>query len=168
MARTVVFAVHSTASVEQIHQAFCEERYWQARLKKFGGFGVLESLTVAHDGTATVVVSQNLRPNSLPRLVSRFFPREWKVVQTETWRPVAVNRVEGDVAITTYGAPGAGSGRVLVGPTPNGARLDCSATVTFTAPLVSGSIEAVMGKLLAQQIGVIGKFTTTWIADTAR
>lgn len=167
MARTVVFAVHSTASVEQIHQAFCDERYWQARLKKFGGFGRLETLTVDDDGTATVIVSQNLRPESLPSLVSRFFPREWKVVQSETWRPVAADRVEGEVAITTYGAPGAGSGRILLGPAPNGARLDCTATVTFNAPLVGGSIEAVMGKLLAQQIGVIGKFTTTWIADTA-
>ena len=110
MARTVVFAVHSTASVEQIHHAFCDERYWRARLKKFGGFGTLETLAVGQDGTATVVVSQNLRPESLPSLVSRFFPREWKVVQSETWRPVAADRVEGEVTITTYGAPGAGSG----------------------------------------------------------
>ncbi|KKE99690.1 DUF2505 domain-containing protein [Mycolicibacterium obuense] len=166
MARTVVFAVHSTASVEQIHHAFCDERYWRARLKKFGGFGTLETLAVGQDGTATVVVSQNLRPESLPSLVSRFFPREWKVVQSETWRPVAADRVEGEVTITTYGAPGAGSGRILVCPTPSGARLDCTATVTFNAPLVGGSIEAVMGKLLAQQIGVIGKFTTMWIAES--
>jgi len=167
MARKVVFAVDSAASVEQIHRAFCDERYWRARLKKFGGFGRLDTLTVEPDGTASVVVTQNLRPESLPALVSRFFPREWKVVQSETWRPVPGGEVHGDVAITTYGAPGSGSGRIVVGPVPAGARLDCTATVEFRAPLVGRSIETVMGTLLAQQIGVIGKFTTTWIAESA-
>ncbi|AFM18247.1 Protein of unknown function (DUF2505) [Mycolicibacterium chubuense NBB4] len=167
MSRTVDFAVESTASVEQIHRAFCERDYWLARLKAFGGFGRLDSLEVGADGCATVVVTQDLRHDALPGLVARFFPHEWKVVQNETWGPVEDGRLRGIVSITTYGAPGTGVGKVVMEPVPVGSRLTCAATVEFKVPLVGAMIEAVMGKLLAQQISVIQQFTTKWIAEFA-
>ena len=129
----------------------------------FGGFGKLDSLIVDTGGSVSVVVVQDLRHESLPGLVARFFPRSWQVVQTETWTPIGDGRVQGEVGIAARGAPGSGSGAALLAPAPRGSRLTCTATVEFKVPLVGGKIESLMGHSLVQQISVIQRFTAKWI-----
>ncbi len=85
MPRTVDFSIESSASVEQIRSAFSAEDYWLARLAAFGGLGRLDSLTIDTDGSASVVIIHELRHDGLPGLVANFFPRDWQVVQNETW-----------------------------------------------------------------------------------
>jgi hypothetical protein len=164
--RSVDFSVESSATVEQLYSAFSAEDYWLARLATFGGFGRLDSLILA-DGSAAVVIIQDLHHEGLPGLVAKFFPREWQVVQTETWSPIDDGLVRGEISIVTHGAPGSGLGTALLAPAQNGSRLDCTATVEFKVPLVGGKIESVVARLLAQQISGLQRFTTNWITEHA-
>jgi Protein of unknown function (DUF2505) len=167
MPRSFDFSVESPVSVEQIHSAFSEEDYWLARLAAFGGIGRLDSLIVGTDGSVTVVIIGDVRHEGLPGLVAKLYPREWQVVQNETWSPIDGGRVRGEVSIATRGAPGSGLGMVLLAPAQNGSRLKCTATVEFKVPLVGGKIESFIGHQLVQQIAVIQRFTTKWITEHA-
>lgn len=167
MPRSVDFSVESSASVEQIHWAFTEEDYWVARMAAGGGFGKLESLTIGTDGSVTVTMVHNLRPDGLPGPIAKFFPRDWKVVQDETWSPIGGGVVRGEVGIATYGAPGSGRGTALLSPAPTGSLLECTATVEFKVPLVGGKIEALIGRLLGPQFSALQRFTAKWIAENS-
>lgn len=165
--RSVDFSVDSSATVEQLHSAFSEESYWLARLATFGGFGRLDTLTIDPDGSTRVVIIQDLRHEGLPGLVAKFFPREWQVVQTETWSPIDDGQVRGEISIVTHGAPGSGLGTAVLAPTPHGSRLNCSATVEFKVPLIGGKIESLISRLLAQQISGLQRYTVKWITEQA-
>lgn len=168
MPRSVDFSIESPATVEQIHSAFSEEDYWHARLMAFGGgINKLDSLTIDADGSVNVVIVQDARHEGLPKLVAKFFPRNWKVVHEETWSPIDDGLVRGEISITTHGAPGSGFGTALLAPVQNGSRLDCSATVEFNVPLIGGKVESLVGRQLARQFSVIQRFTTGWIDENA-
>ena len=113
MPRTVDFSVESSASVEEIRWAFSEESYWLARMAAFGGFGKLDSLIIGPEGSVTVALVHDLAPDGLPRPFAKFFPRNWQVVQDETWGPIDDGLVRGEVGITAHGAPGSGRGTAL-------------------------------------------------------
>jgi Protein of unknown function (DUF2505) len=168
MPRSVDFLIESSASVEQIHSAFCEEDYWLARLEAFGGgIGKLDSLIIGTDGSVTVAISEDVRHERLPGLVAKFYPRDWQVVQSETWSPIGEGLVRGEVSIASHGAPGSGFGTALLAPARNGSRLECTATVEFKVPLVGGKIESLLGRQLAKQFSVIQGFTAKWITEHA-
>jgi hypothetical protein len=167
MPRSVDFCLEASTTVEQILWAFSEETYWRARLAAFGGFGRLDSLNIGTDDSVAVVIIQELRHERLPGLVAKFFPRRWRVVQEETWRPIGGGVVRGEVSVATHGAPGSGFGTALLAPAKNGSRMECTATVEFKVPLVGGKIETLMGRLMVQQMSVIQRFTTDWITEHA-
>jgi hypothetical protein len=167
MPRSFDFSVESSVSVEQIHSAFSEEDYWLARLEPLGGIVRLDSMIIGTDGSVTVVIIQDLRHEGLPGLVAKFYPRDWQVVQNETWCPIGGGLVRGEVSIAARGAPGSGLGTVLLAPAQNGSRLKCTATVEFKVPLVGGKIESYIGRQMVQQISEIECFTTKWITEHA-
>ena len=167
MPRSFDFSVESPVTVERIQSAFSEEDYWLARLAAFGGIGRLDSLIVDTDGSVTVAIIGDVRHEGLPGLVAKLYPREWQVVQNETWSPIDGGRVRGEVSIATRGAPGSGLGLVLLAPAQNGSRLKCTATVEFKVPLVGGKIESFIGRQLVQQISEIQRFTAKWITEHA-
>jgi len=167
MPRTVDFSVESSASVEEIRWAFSEESYWLARMAAFGGFGKLDSLIIGPEGSVTVALVHDLAPDGLPRPFAKFFPRNWQVVQDETWGPIDDGLVRGEVGITAHGAPGSGRGTALLAPAKNGSCLKCTATVEFKVPLVGGKIEGLIGRLMVPQFSVIQRFTAKWITENA-
>jgi Protein of unknown function (DUF2505) len=165
--RSFDFSVESSASVGQIHSAFSERDYWLERLATFSGIGRLDSMTVDTGGAVSVIVVQDLRREVLPGLLAKLYPREWRVVQKETWSPIGKGKVRGELSFVTHGAPGSGLGAATLIPTRKGSRLDCSATVEFKVPLVGGKIENFIGGQLVEQISVILDFTTNWITEHA-
>ncbi|KRE34705.1 hypothetical protein ASG82_00335 [Mycobacterium sp. Soil538] len=167
MPRSFDFSVESSTSVEEIQSAFSERDYWLARLAAFGGTSGLESVTTDAEGSVTVIVVQDLRRELLPGLLAKLYPREWRVVQEETWSPIGGGVVFGELSFVTHGAPGSGFGTAKLIPTPTGSRLECSATVEFKVPLVGGKIESFIGGQLVDQISVVQDFTTKWIAEHA-
>ncbi|MED5814024.1 DUF2505 domain-containing protein [Mycolicibacterium sp. 050232] len=165
MPRSFNFSLQSAATVEQIHSAFSREDYWLTRLTSFGAAGRLESLTVEPDGRVIAVAVHDLRPDGLPQAIAKFFPRQWRVVQTEIWKPTGDGRVRGKVSVVTHGAPGSGTGRVTLAPTRHGSQLKGTGTVEFRVPLVGGQIEKVMGRGLVQNMSVLQDFTAQWINE---
>ena len=165
--RSVDFSVDSSATVEQFHSAFSDESYWLARLATGGGSARLDSLIIDRDGCTKVVVVQDLQHEGLSGLVAKFFPREWRVVHTETWSPIDDGQVRGEISIVAHGAPGSGHGTAVLAPAQNGSRLSCAVTVEFKVPLVGGKIESIASRSLAQQISEVERYTVKWIAEQA-
>ena len=167
MPRSFDVSVQSPARVEQVHSAFSDEEYWLARLAAFGGLGRLDSLAVGADGTAAVIIIQDLRQELLPALLAKLFPADLRVVHRETWGPVGSGEVRGAISFTAIGAPGSVLGRALLVPDGNGSRLQVTTTVRFRVPLIGGKIEGYIGGQAAEMIASVNRFTTAWITGDA-
>lgn len=155
--------METPATVEQIQLAFAEEEYWLARLANFGGTGRLDSLAIGSDGAVVATLVHDLRPEGLPGPLAKFYPRQWRSVQTERWRPIGDGCVRGEVNIITHGAPGSGAGRTLLAPARCGSQLKCTATVEFKVPLIGGQIENMIGRSLVENTTAVQEFTAQWI-----
>ena len=160
MPRSFEFSVESSVSVEQIHSAFSEEDYWLARLAAFRGSGRLDSLTIGTDGSAHVVIIQDLRQDWLPGLFAKLYPRDLQVVQNETWSLVGGGLVRGEVSTTARGA-------VLPAPAQTAAHLNCTATMEVKVPLVGGKLESLMGRQMIEATPAMLRFTAKWITERA-
>lgn len=167
MARSLDFSVESSVSVEQIHSAFSEEDYWLARLTAFGGIGKLDSFAIDTDGSVHVVIIQDLRNDLMPGLFARLYPRDLAVVQDETWSLIGSGLMRGEVSTAARGAPGSGSGTVLLAPAParDGSRLKCTATAEVKVPLVGGKIESLVARQMVEETPVMLRFTAQWITE---
>jgi hypothetical protein len=167
MPRSFDVSFDSPASVEQVHSAFGDEKYWLARLAAFGGGKALESLVVGSDGTVSVVVTEDLRHGGLPAILTTFYRRDLNIVTKETWTPIGDGHVSGEISVAVTGAPGSGHGAAMLAPLGNGSRLKLSGTVQFNVPLVGGKVESFIAREFAQGIPEIQRFTTTWIGEHA-
>lgn len=165
--RSFDFSIESPLSVEQIHSAFSEEDYWQARLAAGGGIAKLDSLLVDADGSVSVIVVQDLRHEGAHALVAKFLPRTWQIVHKETWSPIGEDQVRGEVSVAARGAPGSGLGRILLAPAQNGSHLKGTATVEFKVPLIGGKVEGMIGRQLVEGISTLLSFTDDWISEHA-
>lgn len=167
MPRSFRFSVESPATVEQIQSAFSKEEYWLARLANFGGVGRLDSLAIGSDGSIVAILVHDLRPDGLSGPLAKFYPRQWRSVQTEAWHPIGDGRVRGKVSVVTHGAPGSGAGRALLAPARCGSRFKCAATVEFKVPLIGGQIENMIGRSLVENTTAVQDFTAQWIGQHA-
>jgi hypothetical protein len=161
-------ATEYVGSVEQVHRAFGDERYWRARLADSGADDAsLDALTVGPDGGIEVVTTQVLRSDRLPGLVSQFHPGDLSIRREETWQPVRDGRATGTVAGSIPGAPVSLTGTTLLEPSGSGARLSVHTTVEVRVPLVGGKIENFIGTQLVDLLVAEQRFTTVWITDNA-
>jgi Protein of unknown function (DUF2505) len=165
MPRSFDVSFDSPASVEQVHSAFGDEKYWLARLVAFGGGKALESLVVGSDGTVSVVVTEDLRHGGLPAILTTFYRRDLNILTKQTWTPIGDGHVSGEISVAVTGAPGWGHGAAMLAPLGNGSRLKLSGTVQFNVPLVGGKVESFIAREFAQGIPEIQRFTTTWIGE---
>ncbi len=166
MPRSFDFSADFPASVEQVHSAFSDGDYWQARLAVFGtgtGTATLDSLVVDEDGTVIVATTFGLLRDRLPRLVSQLGRGDLKMVHQEMWSRLSHGRVCGKVSLAVPGTPVSALGKALVTPVKNGSQMKYTATVKVKVPLVGGKIESFMAGQLAGGITEIQRFTTAWI-----
>jgi hypothetical protein len=171
MPRSFEVSAESPASVDQVHSAFGDEAYWQARLAAFGpgpGAATLDSLIVDTAGTVVVATTFSLLRDRLPRLVQQLGRGDLQMVHTETWSRAGGNQVRGQVGIAVPGTPLSATGGALLAPLANGSRLQYSATVKVKVPLVGGQIESFMSSQLSEGIMDIQRFTTAWICENGR
>ena len=88
MPRSFDMATEYEGSVEQVHQAFCDEGYWLARLADSGADdATLDSMQVGDDGGVQVVTTQILRVDRLPALVTQFHRGDLRIHREELERP---------------------------------------------------------------------------------
>jgi hypothetical protein len=166
MPRSFSLAVDSPVSVEQVHTTLGDKTYWLARIAEFGGnSSTLESLSVDFEHTVRVTVTQDLRHDVLPGILTKFYRRDLDITHTEVWRPEADGELHGQIGVAVSGAPGSGTGTAIVAPTRSGSRMTFTATVEFKVPVDGGTIESYLAREFGRGIPEIQRFTARWITD---
>jgi hypothetical protein len=167
MPRSFDLSADYRATVEQVHAAFCDEKYWLARLADSGAdTATLDSLAVDTDGRIEVTTTQALHRKRLPALVTQFHPGDLEVVRNETWWPVRDGKASAQVTGKVLAAPAAVSGEAVLAPTEAGCRLGLTATVHVDIPLVGGKIEGIIGTNLAELVTAEQRFTSMWVTQS--
>jgi hypothetical protein len=159
-------ATNYEGSVEQVHRAFADERYWRARLDDSGADETtLDALTVTGDGDIEALTTQILRADRLPGLVSQFHRGDLRIRREERWQPIRDGSADGTVRGSIEGAPVSLSGTTTLAPADGGSRLSVHITVEVRVPLVGGKIESFIGSQLADLLIAEQRFTSVWIAE---
>jgi Protein of unknown function (DUF2505) len=169
MPRSFDMATEYEGSVEQVHRAFGNEQYWQARLADSGADDYsLDAMTVDAGGIC-VKTTQTLRADRLPGVVAQFHRGDLVLVREETWAPIRGGQATATVKLTIPGAPATLGGAAVLAPAKSGrgSRLDLKATVEVRVPLVGGKIENFIGSQLVELLIAEQRFTTAWIAENA-
>lgn len=155
-------------TVEQVHRAFGDERYWLARLTDSGADAYsLDSMVVDEQGGIDVVTTQTLRADRLPGLVTQFHRGDLKFVREETWTPVRDGSATATIKGSIPGAPASLTGTAVLATADTGSRLEFTVEVEVRVPLVGGKIENFIGGQLIDLLIAEQRFTTVWIAENA-
>jgi hypothetical protein len=168
MPRSFDMAADYEGTVDQVHQAFRDERYWLERLLGSGAdAATLDAMTVDDDGGVDVVTTQTLRSDRLPGVVAQFHHGDLNFVREEKWTPVADGQATAVVNGTIPGAPATLSGTAVLKPAAGGSRLELKATVEVRIPLVGGKVENFIGSQLVDLLIAEQRFTSAWIRENA-
>jgi hypothetical protein len=166
MPRSFDMAAEYDGTVEQIHRAFADERYWLARLAQSGADkATLDSMTTDADGGIDVITTQTLHADRLPAVVAQFHHGDLSFVREETWTPVTDGQATAVVKGSIPGAPATLSGTGLLTATGAGSRLEFMATVEVRIPLIGGKVENFIGNQLVELLRAEQDFTTAWIRE---
>jgi hypothetical protein len=90
-------------------------------------------------------------------------------VRAETWTPIHDGRSTATVNGSITGAPAklTGSGMLAPAASSTGSRLELTASVEVSIPLVGGKIENLIGSQLVDLLIAEQRFTTVWITENA-
>jgi hypothetical protein len=167
MPRTFDVSTESTASVDQILEAFGDREYWRARLALFtGGSASLDSLNTSPSGEVTVRLRIGMLRDRLPKVVTQLRRGDLEMVRNETWTPTGDGRAIADISVTVPGAPLSAAGQAVLEPQGDGSRLTYTATVAVKVPVVGGKIEHIIGEQTLDEISRLQRFTTEWITES--
>ncbi|OBI84031.1 DUF2505 domain-containing protein [Mycobacterium sp. E740] len=171
MPRSFDMAADYDGTVEQVHGAFSDERYWLARLTDSGA-DVYSLDSMIRDGTGGsdglyIRTTQTLRADRLPGVVTQFHFGDLSFVREETWGPVNDGKAVATVRGSIPGAPAGLSGTAVLSPRGSGSRLELTVEVEVRVPLVGGKIENFIGSQLVNLLIAEQRFTTEWIAENA-
>ncbi len=161
-------------SVEEVHRAFQEAQYWQARLAdtpvdvatvesmRFGG----ES---GSDGTIEVVTLQRVHSHNLPGLVTQLHRGDLCVKREETWGPLTDGAATASISGSILDTPVNVWGTAVLAPNAEsgGARQTFRITIQVRAPIIGGKIEKLIGTSLAELVTREQRFTSEWITNNA-
>lgn len=152
------------ATVEQVHRAIREERYWLARLADSGADEVrLDGFEIGADGGVDVVTTQVLHASRLPNVIHQFHRGNLEIRRAETWTAISDGRAAATVAGSIAGAPVSLIGEGELAPSDVLSRLAFRATVDVQIPLVGRKLENFIGTQLEQLLINEQRFTTAWI-----
>jgi hypothetical protein len=168
MPRSFDMAAEYDGTVEQVHQAFRDERYWLDRLAGSGADkATLDSMTGDGEGGIDVITTQTLRSDRLPAVVAQFHHGDLSFVREETWSAITDGRATAAVSGSIPGAPATLSGTGVLMPSDNGSRLELKVTVEVRIPLVGGKVEGFIGSQLVNLVDAEQRFTSAWIRENA-
>lgn len=166
MPRSFDMATEYPGTVAQVHDAFCDRSYWEARLADSGADeAILNAFRVGHDGGVDVVTTQVLRSDRLPSIVHQFHRGDLHIRRAETWTGLAGDFAEATIASSIEHAPVALNGEALLTSVDLGAKLVFNATVEVRIPLVGRKMENFIGTQLMNLLNNEQEFTTRWIAQ---
>jgi hypothetical protein len=165
MPRSFDLAAEYDGTVEQVHSAFGDQAYWQARLADSGADDAsLDAMTVGDDGGIDVKTTQVLRADRLPAVVTQFHRGDLAIKREEVWSGASDGRATATVTGSIPGAPVSLTGSAVLSPRADGgSRLQLKVTVEVRVPLVGGKIENFIGNGLVELMIAEQRFTTMWI-----
>jgi hypothetical protein len=164
MPRSFDLSASYPGTVEEVHNAFCDEEYWQARVAAAGAdTASIDAITFNDDGTVTVATTLGFRHDRLPGIVAQFHRGDLEFVRAETWTPVADGASRATIIGSIRRAPASLDGTATLTPTEGGSRMRFRATVEVKVPLVGGKIETFIGTQLAALVAAEQRFTSMWI-----
>jgi hypothetical protein len=168
MPRSFDMATEYEGSVEQVHRAFREERYWLARLTESGADAYsLERLILGKDGGIDIVTTQTILSSRLPGVVQQFHRGDLAIIREEVWSPISDGQATATIKLAIPGAPATLTGNAVLAPADACSRLEFHATVEVNIPLVGGKIENFIGSQLVDLLIAEQRFTTVWISENA-
>jgi hypothetical protein len=168
MPRSFDMAAEYEGTVDQVHQAFRDEGYWQERLARSGADeATLDSMTDDGEGGVDVITTQTLRSDRLPGVVAQFHHGDLSFVREETWTAVADGQASAVVKGSIPGAPATLTGTAVLTATDSGSRMEFKATVEVRIPLVGGKVESFIGSQLVDLLIAEQRFTSAWIRENA-
>lgn len=166
MPRSFDMATEYRGTVAQVHDAFCDKRYWEARLAESGADeGSLDVFGLGHDGGVDVITTQVLRADRLPSIVHQFHRGDLYIRRSETWTGLCDDTAEAIVASSIQHAPVELNGEARLAPLDRWAQLEFRATVEVRIPLVGRKMENFIGAQLMNLLHNEQQFTTRWIAE---
>lgn len=163
-------ATEYEGSVEQVHRAFREERYWLARLTESGADAYsLNRLVNSEDDGIDIVTTQTVLAGRLPGVVQQFHRGDLVLIREEVWSPIRDGQAMATIKLRIDDAPAklSGSATLIPASPGTGSRLDFKATVEVNIPLVGGKIENFIGSQLVDLLIAEQRFTTVWISENA-
>jgi hypothetical protein len=166
MPRRFEIVAESAASVDQIHAAFGREEYWLARLADDTDT-TLDSLTVDADNRVDVRITQRLGRRLLPAFAAKFVPADLKIEFSETWQPLGDGNVRGESRLLASGGFGSGHSENWLTPAGDASCLRSVVEVDVKIPLAGRNLEKSIGASLVENLPVVLRFTTLWIAEHA-
>jgi hypothetical protein len=169
MPRSFDMSADYQGSVEQVHRAFRDSEYWQARLADIPvDVATLESMRVG-DGTIEVVTLQMVRNHNLPGLVTQLHRGDLCIKREEIWGPVTDGAATASISGSIVGAPVNVWGTAVLEPIAEsgGSRQTIRITVQVRAPIIGGKVENIIGTHLADLVTREQHFTTEWITKNA-
>jgi hypothetical protein len=168
MPRSFDMAAEYEGTVEQVHRAFLDERYWLERLAGSGADQTtLDSMTADGHGGVDVTTTQTLRSDRLPAIVGQFHRGDLSFVREETWSAITDGLATATVAGSIPGAPASLVGTAMLMPSDSGSRLELKLTVEVRIPLVGGKVETFIGSQLVNLVMAEQRFTSAWIRENA-
>jgi uncharacterized protein DUF2505 len=168
MPRSFDMAAEYEGTVDQVHQAFRDEGYWQERLARSGADdATLDSMTDDGQGGVDVITTQTLRSDRLPGMVAQFHHGDLSFVRGEKWTAVTDGQASAVVKGSIPGAPVTLTGTAVLTATGSGSRLKFKATVEVRIPLVGGKVENFIGSQLVDLLIAEQRFTSAWIRENA-
>ncbi len=164
-------------SVEEVHRAFLEEEYWQARLGDIPvDEATLELMRVGGEsgdrgtrGTVEVETLQVVRSHNLHAIVKQLHRGDLCVRRRETWGPVVGGTATASIVGSIVDTPVQVSGTAELTPIADsrGARLAFQIAVQVRVPIIGGKVERLIGTHLAALVSREQQFTTVWIANNS-
>jgi hypothetical protein len=171
MPRSFDLSADYAGSVEDVHRAFSEVDYWQARLADIPVDDArLETIRVGgesgNDGTIEVVTLQAVHSHNLPALVTQLHRGDLCIRRKETWGPVTNGAATASIAGSIVDAPVNVWGTAELSPIAHGgAQLTFRITIQVRAPIIGGKVENLIGTRLAELVSREQRFTTEWITN---
>ena len=162
-------ATEYEGSVEQVHRAFRDKRYWLARLTESGADAYsLDWLILGEDGGIDIVTTQTMRRQPVARRRAQFHRGDLSFVREEMWTPVDGGRRGRRSRARSQARPRPSQARPSCAcKSGAGSRLTVNATVQVDIPLVGGKIENFIGSQLVDLLIQEQRFTTVWITENA-
>ena len=165
MPRSFDMATDYTATVEQVHRALCDEKYWLARLADSGADeSRIDGFDIGRDGGIDVVTTQVLRADRLPAVIHQFHHGDLEIRRAETWTAISDAGAQAVVAGSIAGAPVSLLCEGGLAPVEGLSRMAFRATVDVQIPLVGRKLENFISNQLEQLLIDEQRFTTIWIS----